>query len=169
MSTSPSRRSTRSSAGKSTQYLKDERAREDYLIDALLDGAVLRLATGEERAAPICAPSRGRPRLRHLLRSCTPLRRSAVEQAAIAGALNPLSSARRRRSRRAATSSLVRLDAHRKRPRAAGRARVENDSFVFTREVRGVRQALDPRRRPARLRRCAPARRTRRSLCEIYS
>ncbi len=36
--------------GNSEQYLKDERAREDYLIDNGLDGAVLRLETGEERA-----------------------------------------------------------------------------------------------------------------------
>ncbi len=36
--------------GKSTQYLKDERALEDYLIDSLLDGAVLRSGSGEERA-----------------------------------------------------------------------------------------------------------------------
>ncbi len=36
--------------GKSEQYLKDERALEDYLIDTGLEDAVLRLATGEERA-----------------------------------------------------------------------------------------------------------------------
>ena len=35
--------------GSSEQYLKDERSREDYLIGHGLDGAVLRLATGEER------------------------------------------------------------------------------------------------------------------------
>ena len=35
--------------GKSSQYLKDERALEDYLIDSLLDGAVLR-AGSEDRA-----------------------------------------------------------------------------------------------------------------------
>ena len=36
--------------GKSEQYLKDERALEDYLIDTGLEDAVLRLASGEERA-----------------------------------------------------------------------------------------------------------------------
>ena len=36
--------------GNSEQYLKDERAREDYLIESGLEGAVLRLADGEERA-----------------------------------------------------------------------------------------------------------------------
>ena len=38
------------SRGKSEQYLKDERALEDYLIDTGLEEAVLKLASGEERA-----------------------------------------------------------------------------------------------------------------------
>src|SRR5207248_7823197 len=36
--------------GKSEQYLKDERALEDYLISTALQDAVLKLASGEERA-----------------------------------------------------------------------------------------------------------------------
>src|SRR6476659_6882171 len=40
------------SRGKSEQYLKDERALEDYLIVSGLEDAVLRLSTGEERAGP---------------------------------------------------------------------------------------------------------------------
>src|SRR5271156_1554103 len=36
--------------GKSEQYLKDERALEDYLITTGLEDAVLRLSSGEERA-----------------------------------------------------------------------------------------------------------------------
>jgi DNA gyrase subunit B len=43
--------------GKSEQYLKDERALEDYLIDTGLDDCVLKLASGEERAAATCKPS----------------------------------------------------------------------------------------------------------------
>ena len=38
------------SRGKSEQYLKDERALEDYLIATGVEEAVLRLASGEERA-----------------------------------------------------------------------------------------------------------------------
>ncbi len=38
------------SRGKSEQYLKDERALEDYLIENGLDDSVLKLASGEERA-----------------------------------------------------------------------------------------------------------------------
>ena len=37
------------SRGKSEQYLKDERALEDYLIDGGLEEAVLKLSSGEER------------------------------------------------------------------------------------------------------------------------
>ena len=40
------------SRGKSEQYLKDERALEDYLISTGVEEAVLRLANGEERAGP---------------------------------------------------------------------------------------------------------------------
>ena len=43
-------------------YLKDERALEDYLIDAGLDGAVLRLADGEERAGARSARASSRRR-----------------------------------------------------------------------------------------------------------
>ena len=53
---SPSRRSTRSTRGKSEQYLKDERALEDYLIEQGVDGA--RAAADRRRGARrarICA------------------------------------------------------------------------------------------------------------------
>ena len=40
------------SRGKSEQYLKDERALEDFLIDTGIEEAVLRPATGDERAGP---------------------------------------------------------------------------------------------------------------------
>ena len=41
--------------GSSEQYLKDERALEDYLIDNGLEGAVLRLPAARSAPAPICA------------------------------------------------------------------------------------------------------------------
>ena len=77
--------------GKSTQYLKDERALEDYLIDALLDGAVLRGASGEDRAGAdlrrLLEDARG---FRHVLLSLhSRYDHRVVEQAAIAGALQP--------------------------------------------------------------------------------
>ena len=77
--------------GKSEQYLKDERALEDYLIETGLDDCVLKLASGEDR--------KGRD-LQGLLEDARMIRgilnnlhsrynRSVVEQAAIAGVLSP--------------------------------------------------------------------------------
>src|SRR6202012_4821733 len=76
--------------GKSEQYLKDERALEDYLITAGIDDCVFKAATGEERS--------GRD-LKALVEDARVIRatlnnlhsrynRSVVEQAAIAGVLS---------------------------------------------------------------------------------
>src|SRR5207247_1541274 len=78
------------SRGKSEQYLKDERALEDYLIDAGLEEAVLRLASGEERAGQdlkiLVEEARA---IRNTLTGLhTRYNRQVVEQAAIAGVLN---------------------------------------------------------------------------------
>lgn len=77
--------------GKQGQYLKNEKALENYLIEGGLEDAVLQLDTGESRA--------GRD-LRTVVEDALAVRqvlnglhsrydRSVVEQAAIAGALNP--------------------------------------------------------------------------------
>lgn len=77
--------------GKSEQYLKDERAMEDYLIETGLDDCVLKLSSGEDR--------KGRD-LQALLEDARVIRgilhnlhsrynRTVVEQAAIAGVLSP--------------------------------------------------------------------------------
>src|SRR5471032_3395221 len=76
--------------GKSEQYLKDERAFEDYLVDTGLEDSVLRLASGEER---------GGDDLRKLVEEARVIRnillglhsrynRKVIEQAAILGVLN---------------------------------------------------------------------------------
>ena len=76
--------------GKSEQYLKDERALEDFLTATGLEDAVLRLATGEERAGED---------LRKLVEDARAIRgtllglhsrynRKVIEQAAILGVLN---------------------------------------------------------------------------------
>ncbi|MGB6657489.1 MAG: DNA gyrase subunit B, partial [Methylovirgula sp.] len=79
--------------GGSEQYLKDERAKEDYLIDNGLDGALLRLATGEERAgADLRALIEEARLVRQILTGLhSRYDRAVVEQAAIAGALRPVS------------------------------------------------------------------------------
>ena len=76
--------------GKSVQYVKDEKAFEEYLIGQGLDDASLRLGTGEVRAGEdLRELIFDALRLRTLLNNLhSRYNRSVVEQAAIAGALN---------------------------------------------------------------------------------
>src|SRR5579862_6014117 len=77
--------------GKSEQYLKDERALENYLITGGLDEAVLRPAGGGERAGRDLRGLVEEARtVRHILDGLhSRYNRQVVEQAAIAGVLNP--------------------------------------------------------------------------------
>ena len=81
--------------GQSEQYLKDERAIEDYLVESGLEGASLQLAGGEVRAgADLRALVEEARAMRRLLTGLhSRYNRAAVEQAALAGALRPLASA----------------------------------------------------------------------------
>jgi len=76
--------------GKSGQYLKNEKALEDYLIGSGLDDAALELSSGEVRAGQdILELIQDALRLRTLLDGLhSRYSRSIVEQAAISGALN---------------------------------------------------------------------------------
>src|SRR5437016_9744978 len=75
--------------GKSEQYLKDEHALEDYLIDAGLEETVLRLSSGEVRAGNDLRRLVEEARtIRNLLRGLhSRYNRQVIEQAAIAGVL----------------------------------------------------------------------------------
>ncbi len=132
--------------GSSEQYLKDERAREDYLIGHGLDGAVLRLATGEERAGgDLRALVEEARAVRHLLSGLHGrYDRGIVEQAAIAGALAPIdheTSETAPESAEAARLLAVRLDARADETERGWSGHVDNGGYVLTREVRGVTQA----------------------------
>ena len=76
--------------GKSEVYLKDQAALEDYLIEMGVDGAVLRLATGEEIAgADLARVIEGARQFRRVLEAFpTHYPRFVLEQAAIAGAFD---------------------------------------------------------------------------------
>src|SRR5687767_6299787 len=78
------------SRGKSEQYLKDERALEDYLIATGLQEAVLKLASGEERAGVDLHDVVEQARvIRNVLAGIhSRYNRKVVEQAAILGVLN---------------------------------------------------------------------------------
>jgi DNA gyrase subunit B len=128
---------------KSEQYLKDERALEDYLISAGLEDAVLRLASGEERAGPD---------LRSLVESARAIRntlaglhsrynRKVIEQAAIAGVLRPEVIRDPQVAEQAAAYIARRLDALEDETERGWQGRYDEDGFHFERTVRGVKDA----------------------------
>jgi DNA gyrase subunit B len=128
--------------GKSEQYLKDERAYEEYLIDGGLDDAVLALGSGETRAGRdlkrIVEEAREiRALIDHLH---TRYNRTLVEQALIAGAFAadlPLAA-----KQQIAATIAERLDILSDETERGWSGEVSPDEgYVFMREVRGVREA----------------------------
>jgi DNA gyrase subunit B len=79
------------SRGKSEVYLKDQAAFEDYLIEMGVDGAVLRLPSGEELAgADLARVIDGARQFRRILDAFpTHYPRGILEQAALSGAFDP--------------------------------------------------------------------------------
>jgi DNA gyrase subunit B len=77
--------------GKSEVYLKDQAALDDYLIEMGLEGAVLRLPSGEEIAgADLARVVEGARAFRRVLDAFpTHYPRNILEQAALAGAFDP--------------------------------------------------------------------------------
>ena len=127
--------------GSSEMYLKDERAREDYLISHGLDGAVLRVADGEERAGnDLRALVEEARTVRHLVGGLhSRYDRGIVEQAAIAGALKPIDDDDHAEQHVATLAE--RLDARSDETERGWAGRIDNGGYVLTREVRGVTQA----------------------------
>ena len=129
--------------GKSETYLKDQRALEDYLIDAGLEDAVMVTGEGEERAG---ADLRAIVfEARKITRAIDDLHsryaRFIVEQAAIAGAFdaNLLQSAAQ--ATEVAGQVAERLDALAEETEKGWQGRFGNDGYLFKREVRGVSEA----------------------------
>ncbi|MCB1511123.1 MAG: DNA gyrase subunit B, partial [Hyphomicrobiaceae bacterium] len=129
--------------GKSETYLKDERALEDYLIDAGLDETKLVLGNGEERAGPDLRTIVEQARMVNRLIEDMHSRytRSVVEQAAIEGAFNPKLLLSADRANAVATAIAARLDAISEETERGWEGRFGNDGFIFKREVRGVAEA----------------------------
>ncbi|WP_413990797.1 DNA topoisomerase (ATP-hydrolyzing) subunit B [Labrys okinawensis] len=131
------------SRGKSEQYLKDERALEDYLIDTGVEGSVLRLASGEERAGQdlraIINDSRNVRTLLGALHSRYD--RTVVEQAAIAGALNIGVVADPVLAQKAADEVARRLDELAEEFEQGWTGTVDKGGYLFERTIRGVKEA----------------------------
>jgi DNA gyrase subunit B len=131
------------SRGKSEQYLKDERALEDYLIDTGLEDSVLRLASGEERAGEdLHALVEQARTIRGVLNGLhSRYNRHVVEQAAIAGVLTPEIFGDTRKAEAAAQYIARRLDALSDETERGWQGQfAEGEGFRFERTVRGVRE-----------------------------
>jgi DNA gyrase subunit B len=127
--------------GKSEQYLKDERAHEDFLIGTGIDEAVLQLSSGEHRAGGDLRQLVEQARIiRSVLQGLhSRYNRQVVEQAAIAGVLRPEIFDDPRQAGEAAKYIARRLDALSEETERGWQAEFrENEGFRFERTVRGV-------------------------------
>ncbi|ETS09289.1 DNA gyrase subunit B [Bartonella henselae] len=98
--------------GKSFQYIKNEAAFEEFLIDTGLEETTLELSTGEVRAgADLRQLAEDARVLRQLLNGLhTRYNRNIVEQAAIVGAFNPEAFATPEKAKKTADNVASRLD-----------------------------------------------------------
>ncbi len=132
------------SRGKSEQYLKDERALEDYLVVQGVEGSLLRLHGGEQRAgadlAALVDEARAVARLLRGLHSRYD--RAAVEQAALLGALKPLATADDPVGVERAVALAERMNAIAEETELGWSGRTENGGYILTRSLRGVAQAI---------------------------
>ena len=128
--------------GKSEQYLKDERALEDYLITTGLEDAVLRLFSGEHRAGEDLRQLVEQARvIRNVLNGLhSRYNRQIVEQAAIAGVLTPRIFGDPQKATEAAKYIARRLDALSEETERGWQGEFKEDGFRFERTVRGVRE-----------------------------
>jgi DNA gyrase subunit B len=130
--------------GSSEQYLKDGKALENYLIETGLEGSTLQLADGSER---------GGADLRAIVEEALAIRaaldalhsrysRAVIEQAAIAGALNPEVLSNSDNATGAASYIARRLDViSEETERGWSGATTADGGLTFAREVRGVKES----------------------------
>lgn len=131
--------------GKSSQYIKNEAAFEESLIETGLEGSVLELANGEMRAgADLHQLVEDARTLRQLLHGLhTRYNRSVVEQAAIAGALNPEALASNEKAQQTADQVAARLDLIAEDMERGWTGHLEQDGGLrFERILRGVKDVV---------------------------
>jgi DNA gyrase subunit B len=131
------------SKGKSETYLKDQRALEDYLSETGLEGAILSLGSGEQRAGSdlrdIVEQARGVVRVIDDLHSR--YARFVVEQAAIGGAFDTELLLSAAAANAKAEEIAKRLDTISEETEKGWSGRFGNEGFNFRREVRGVTES----------------------------
>jgi len=128
--------------GKSTQYLKDERQLDDYLINTGLDDCVFRLGTGEERKGQdLRALIDDARAIRNLLKNLhSRYSRKVIEQGAIAGVFGQDIRGNPEHAQAAAEYMARRLDRLEEEVERGWTGRFEEgQGFIFERTVRGVK------------------------------
>src|SRR6202162_1836581 len=127
--------------GKSEQYLKDERALEDYLIGSGLEDVGLRTYAGEAHAgADLRRLVEEAPTIRNLLAGLhSRYNRKVIEQASIAGVLTPQITGDPEKAEAAALYIARRLDALSEETERGWEGHFDN-GFHFSRTVRGVKE-----------------------------
>ena len=131
------------SRGKSEQYLKDERALEDYLISTGLDECVFKPASGDDRSGrDLLSLVEDARIIRSVLRNLhSRYNRAVIEQAAIAGVLSPRITSEIATANAAAEYIAKRLDAVADEvERGWVGTFTEGHGFQFERTVRGVKE-----------------------------
>ncbi len=132
------------SRGKSEQYLKDDRALDDYLVVTGLEDTLLKLADGSQRGGNDLASILDEARsVRSALRSMHPrYDRLVVEQIAIAGALSPAILSDPDKAKQAAGYVAKRLDVLSEDTERGWEGTSGPEGFHFTRTVRGVKEVV---------------------------
>ncbi|MBB4066865.1 DNA topoisomerase (ATP-hydrolyzing) subunit B [Gellertiella hungarica] len=129
--------------GKSVQYLKDEKAFEEYLISQGLEDAALKLGSGEVRTGQdLREVINDALRLRALIDGLhSRYSRPIIEQAAICGALNAELTSNRERAAETAAEVATRLDLIAEETERGWEGEVtEEGGLRFSRMVRGVKE-----------------------------
>jgi DNA gyrase subunit B len=134
----------KASKGKSAIYLKDERALEDHLIEAGLEGALLRSDTGEIRAGADLRALLEEARLVRQVMGSLHSRydRRLIEQAAIAGALSSAIADDPDEASKAAVRIAARFDALNEDIARGWEGEAQQGGYAISRLLRGVRQHL---------------------------
>ncbi|MBA8899395.1 MULTISPECIES: DNA topoisomerase (ATP-hydrolyzing) subunit B [unclassified Phyllobacterium] len=137
------------SRGKSSQYIKNESAFEEFLIDSGLEEASLELTSGEVRAGTdLRAVINDALAVRHLLLGLnTRYDRAVVEQATIAGALNPEAISDTPRAELLVKEVAARLDLIAEETEKGWTGRLATpddgvDGYVLERSLRGVKETV---------------------------
>jgi DNA gyrase subunit B len=128
--------------GKSSTYLKDQRALEDYLIDSGLEDTTLQTVDGERGGQDLREVVKDARIVMNLIDQLhSRYNRGIVEQAAIMGLLDPDLLQTEERADAAAKALASRLDQLAEETEGGWEGRIGNEGYVVRRQVRGVTEA----------------------------